>query len=40
MNTTQLDKIVQLHGENQELKYEISTLKKENEFLKLQLIKS
>jgi len=40
MNTTQLDKVVELHGENQELKYEISILKRENEFLKLQLIKS
>lgn len=40
MNTTQSDKIVELYGENQELKYEISVLQKENELLKLQLIKS
>lgn len=40
MNKSQSDKIVELHGENQELKYEISVLKKENELLKLQIIRS
>ena len=37
MNETHTQKIVQLYGQNQELKYKISVLEKQNEQLKKQI---